>query len=273
MASELWLHIGMHRTASTSCQILLNYLATEGHSSRYFYYPKTGVDVASSEYGHNALVGGALRRLNVSLFSELGQELSSVSPSCPVIISAEEFWAVNPLDILSMLPVKSCKVVYFDREFFSWLGSIWSLVCFTEEGAFTPYEFFCGAIEDILAKRESGCVSFYDKDAIVARWHEVVGVENCRRIFFPPRFPFFSLISTVLEGEIPVAWHELNVRANFSMELADILKRMNASSGQERRVFGVDSSEVARRASSLSVTSGINFPLDDVKLLEMLSVQ
>jgi len=267
----VWLHIGMHRTASTSIQISLESLSKMGYSRGMIYYPSTGIEVRDGvfDYGHNSLVGHTLRSVDSDLFQRLRLEISTVPYDVPVLMSAEEFWSTDPQRIIAELGECETKVVCFDREFLDWLGSIWSLVSPTTLLG-TPYEFFRRSIRDIGECRDRGDISFFDKNRIIERWVGAVGASNFYRIRYPVTNPLISLLEPILSGPIPADWRNLNVKENRSGDINEIINKILNRHGVAYN-FPENNTEVAAfRALEIERMSGEKVFGDNV--LKLLSI-
>ena len=269
---QFWLHIGMHRTATTSCQIAFKYIAGLGFSKDYFYYPKTGTNSVSNRYGHNDLVSGAQRKVNEDLFSDLRSELLSIPVEVPILLSAEEFWISNPCEILAQLGPGKVNLVYFEREFFSWVLSIWSLVALSEP-IFTPYEFILGALEEIQYKNSIDEISFYDVDRVLNRWKTAINKRGrCYKIDFPKDLPHMEILNLVVRNQTPKEWMNIDIAVNASRSIADILSDINAIGPRELRLNAFSSSLLDQRILDIEHISNLKFPRQSQFLNDLISI-
>lgn len=254
----------MHRASSTSCQIAFNYLMSKTNARTLFYYPSTGISEKQSAYGHNSLVSNE-RIINPELFDELLVELSRVPEDIPILLSAEEFWSLCPVDLIERLKGFHINVVVFNREYYGWLFSIWSLLMSTSDIFYNPYDFILQALENVKECRDKGSISFYDKELVLKRWCETVGRNAFFQIDFPQKIPHCEILDHMLPTGYPAAWRTIDISENNSPTIDSILLRHNRSLLR-------DDSRIEEKIDKLQGISGIEFPFLNLKTVEFLRI-
>jgi hypothetical protein len=216
---RLYLHIGMHRAQSTSLQHALDFFSKLPGPPAY-YYPESGRSVAfGGSGGHELLVDPSHNCIDKNVYNKLLEELQEFAEEIPVVLSSEEFWRLRPSAFLCFLENFEIFPVCIEREFFSWLISVWSLTTLLGQINATPVEFLEHVAVDLHRLKAD---SFYNSDDKISQWSFVFG-ERFSRFKYPLAIPHVDFLALFMPS-IPDGWREVNLTLNKSAPISEILK-------------------------------------------------
>lgn len=226
-SAKIILHIGLPRCASTTLQILLSEAAC--YSGCPIYYPQFSRDSDSSIFGHNASikyseVDSFGRIINANLDQRLLKECLEQCNGRPIVLSAEDFWRCNPVDIKSSINTycyeSNIKVAYSSRPFIDWLSSLYAHNTSEENKKISKGfgDWVSDVIDEIAFLRSAGQRSIYDLDSL-NDWHKLFSIVE--QLPYPPIEPLVE-IGRIVELElIPKGWRGLNLLSNHSNRIKD----------------------------------------------------
>jgi hypothetical protein len=260
-------HVGLHRTGSTSLQTWLAFLQKNGFTDGRLFYPLSTANPETGEYGHNALMDVSAQCWSESLVRMLDREIGEMIGGQPIIISAEELSRVPADELRGVINSEDVTIILFERERYEWVGSIWSLVTARGQNAHPPYEFFVGAFEDILKCRESGQVSFYDVPKKLERYRGVFGWDKVKVLSYDAKEAVPRFLKAVFPQGYPAEW-----RVGFpSVNQSSSVERVRAEFFTGRT--DCSGAELANRVAHLSELSGSPFPVSNENLLRLISIE
>lgn len=215
---KIFIHIGMHRAQSTSLQYALNFIANLPGEA-LFYYPQSGKSTPVGELGgHELFVDSSNNAVNKNILGLLLEEIELIPKGIPVILSSEEFWRLNPSDLQCFTEYFEVNPVCIERDFFSWVMSVWSLTVVSGEVNATPIEFLDYVANDI---QNSKVCSFYDIDKKMMEWKEVYG-DLFIKLNYPLDAPHIDIIK-LFTKTWPEDWSQLRLHVNQSSSIEEIL--------------------------------------------------
>lgn len=248
---RLILHIGLPRCASTTLQILLS--ETSSYPGCPIFYPQFSRNPQNSLFGHNGAINSSetdqYGRIKCAALDELLlEECRMQSDDRPIVISAEDFWRCNPIEIRDSIRYiceeDRATVVYSARPFFEWLSSLYAHN--TSPGNNKIFKVFSewasDVIEEIAFLRDISQRSIFDICSI-NDWHHLF--LNIAQLQYPPVEPLVEIGEIAKINHIPQAWKGLTLNSNQSQKPSETL-----GSKQVSEKFLKLATEIIERASS-----------------------
>lgn len=215
------IHFGLPRCASTSMQVLLSEISHFPHDAPLFY-PSFSRCSASSSYGHNKAVEACAESSEgLYIASRLSQglvdEIVQLHGLKPYIISAEDLWRCDPVEIHTQLAAaglaENLRPIYSKRPFFEWIKSIYRHNIHMINLPFS--EFLYNAMLEVKDCRYRQMPSLYDT-CRVNRWSEVFGKEAALLAYPPNNSPLVEIAVLAEIKPIPSEWHCFSIHLNAS---------------------------------------------------------
>jgi hypothetical protein len=270
MKKKIYLHIGPHRTATTSSQIMFAEMAVPANTA--FYYPSTGRSTNASQYGHN-LVFPDIFFGKDPLFSQLISEIDNCNND-KVLLSAENFYSIDPLILKSSFAEYEVKIIYTKRNFFDWVISI---IAFNVMHGLrlNLLEFFRNAVVSNVHDTTSSVpymeLDFFNWRSRFTRWNEAFGSENIACSQFGVKYPYLDILTALCDpAEIDLI-SQIELKINQSPTILGLLQTFE-SDGTRYKIRPIPEAEWLQMAEEFSAFVGEDFPANSLFCYKLLSI-
>jgi hypothetical protein len=271
MKKKIYLHIGPHRTATTSSQIMFSEMAVPENTA--FYYPSTGRSVENSQYGHNLVFSDAFF-FSGPLFAELMSEIESCG-SEKILLSAENFYSIDPLQLRRSFEGYEVQIIYTKRNVFDWIVSV---IAFNVMHGLRMnlLEFFRNAVVSNVLDETSATpyerLDFFNWSSRLNRWHQVFGSQNITCVQFGTQYPYIDILAVVCDSSQLELITRVELRINQSLTLPDLLRAFEKD-GTKYRFNDIPIAQWIEMAEEFSTVGGEDFPVNSLFCYKLLSME
>ena len=271
MKKKIYLHIGPHRTATTSSQIMFAEVAVPENTA--FYYPSTGRSVENSQYGHNLVFPDA-SFFREPLFAKLVSEIENCGCE-KVLLSAENFYSIDPLLLRRSFEGYEVQIIYTKRNFFDWIVSV---IAFNVMHGLRMNlrEFFRNAVVSNVLDETNDTpyerLDFFNWNSRLHRWHEVFGARKVSCVQFGTRYPYIDILSVVCDASEIDSITRVDLQINQSLSLPDLVQKLEKD-GAQYRFNDIPISQWVEMAEEFSTVIGEDFPVNSLFCYKLLSME
>lgn len=271
MKKKIYLHIGPHRTATTSSQIMFSEMAVPENTA--FYYPSTGRSVENSQYGHNLVFPGAFF-FREPLFAELMTEIGRCG-SEKILLSAENFYTIDPLLLRHRFEGHEVQIIYTKRNIFDWIISV---IAFNVMHGLRMnlLEFFRNAVASNFLDETSATpyekLDFFNWSSRLYRWQQVFGSQNVTCVQFGTQYPYIDILAAVCDSSELELVSRVELRTNQSLSLPNLMRAVEKD-GTRYRFNDIPVAQWIEMAEEFSTASGEDFPVNSLFCYKLLSME
>ena len=267
---KVYLHIGPHRTATTSSQIIFSEMAVSENTA--FYYPSTGRSTHGSQYGHNLIFPDSFYSRD-PLFSQLITEIENCR-SEKILLSAENFYSIDPLLLSGSFERYDVKIIYTKRNFFDWVISI---IAFNVMHGLRMnlLEFFRNAVisnfYDVNSSLTYEELDFFNWNSRLCKWKDVFRSENIVSTQFGAKYPYLDILSAVCDSQQIELITKVELQINQGPSILALLNAFETD-GTRYTIKDIPESEWFQMAEEFTAFIGEEFPLNSLFCYKLLSI-